>query len=248
MMSMRIALFQIDCQWEDKESTKGRILNMFNNWGGHADCLVFPEMVLSGFSMTREKTTLIESDHNFFMSLAKKNSCKIIYGGVENGYNSVFLTDCGAQSVCVYQKRHLFRFGGECESYKQGKISAIVNIGGLRTAFAICYDLRFSYHFWDQAKDCDAFVVIASWPECRREHWSVLLRARAIENQAYIVGVNRVGSDPRLAYSGDSAVYGPFGECKLECGATEGIYFCDLNPEDVAKVRSKFLFLEDRLK
>jgi len=243
---MRVCLCQVDSHWEDRVQTRERIAEMVESWNGCADCLVFPEMGLSGFSMNLEATTLDRTDHSFFSELALKKEALILYGGVEEGYNCIFSVEPGRKPRTEYRKRHLFSFGGEDGYYKFGNNPAIVNFGGMRFGLAVCYDLRFAYHFWSNAADCDGYIVIASWPESRREHWSTLLRARAIENQAYVIGVNRVGNDPRLSYSGDSAVYGPFGERLIECGSREGVYSCDFDAVRVAEIRSTYRFLEDR--
>ena len=219
---------------------------MTESWAGNVDCLVFPEMALSGFSMSLHATTLEPEDHEEFSRIAKEMGSSVIYGGVEDGYNCIFSTFPGEKRTTQYRKRHLFSFAGEREHYKVGDTGTIAIIGGTRFALGICYDLRFSYHFWSLAEHCDAYLVIASWPEGRREHWLALLRARAIENLAYVVGVNRVGSDPKLTYSGDSAVFSPFGERVLECGRQEGIYSCEIDPRLTAEVRGKYRFLEDR--
>lgn len=244
---MRIALCQINSQWEDRVSTKDRISHIMEDWGGSADCLIFPEMVLSGFSMRSESATLNEEDHSFFTAIAVRHDATVLYGGVENRNNCIFSVSPRRPRKIEYRKRHLFNFGGEGEHYEAGRDFGVIEVDGFSLALSICYDLRFAYHFWAQAKACNAFVVIASWPEGRREHWSALLRARAIENQAFVIGVNRVGNDPTLAYCGDSAIFGPIGDRRIECGPAEGVYCCDLDSAEVVAVRSKFRFLEDRL-
>lgn len=244
---MRIGLCQVDSQWEDRAATRERIAKIVDVASSHVDCLVFPEMVLSGFSMDRRATTLDGVDHAFFTALAARTGAVALYGGVEDGHNCVFMARPDGTTASAYRKRHLFAYGGERDNYEAGEGNAIVEIGGARFGLAICYDLRFAYHFWQQAQACDGYIIIASWPESRREHWTTLLRARAIENQAYVVGVNRVGRDPKLVYAGDSAVFGPFGERILECGDGEGVYACQIDPARTAAVREKYRFFEDRL-
>ena len=108
-------------------------------------------------------------------------------------------------AVHRYRKIHPFTYGGEHEQYAAGDERVTVDVEGVRCSFFVCYDLRFADEFWALAPDTDCYVVVANWPAPRRDHWRTLLRARAIENQAYVVGVNRVGSGGRLDYAGDSA-------------------------------------------
>jgi predicted amidohydrolase len=202
-------------------------------------------MTLTGFSMNRDATTLTPEDHGVFTQLSETSGAAVIYGGVEDGCNRLFLAESHGHQT-LYSKRHLFTYGGEGAIYEAGDSSPVVEIQGVRFGLAICYDLRFAYQFWGNAKKVDAYLVIANWPSTRREHWTALLRARAIENQAYMVGVNRVGSDPNLIYAGDSAVFGPLGERILECGPGSGAYPAELNPARTTEVRGMFRFLEDR--
>jgi predicted amidohydrolase len=121
-----------------------------------------------------------------------------------------------------------------------------VDVGGFRVSMFVCYDLRFADEFWQLAGDTDLYLVPANWPEQRREHWQALLLARAIENQAYVVGVNRVGSGGGLDYSGDSRVVDPHGELLATAGRTETVLLADLSTEHVAATRDRFRFLPDR--
>ena len=110
----------------------------------------------------------------------------------------------------------------------------------------MCYDLRFADEFWALARDTDVYVVPANWPESRREHWLALLRARAIENQAYVIGCNRVGSGGGLTYSGDSRIFDPLGNTLASANEKEEILLADITSDVVAATRQKFPFLQDR--
>jgi predicted amidohydrolase len=149
-------------------------------------------------------------------------------------------------TVHRYAKIHPFRYGREHEHYAAGDRSLTVDIDGVRCSFFVCYDLRFADDFWELAAETDCYVVPANWPAARREHWLTLLRARAIENQAYVVGVNRVGTGGKLDYSGDSLIVGPFGVTCGEAGATETILTADVDPAHVRKIRAEYPFLDDR--
>jgi predicted amidohydrolase len=146
-----------------------------------------------------------------------------------------------------YDKLHPFTFADEHEHYRAGDEPVTVDIGGLRVSLFVCYDLRFANAFWERATRTDVYLVVANWPASRRYHWRTLLRARAIENQAYVVGVNRVGEAEGLTYVGDSVIVDPSGEVLAEgVDDTEGVVIADVDPGRVAEVREAFRFLPDR--
>ena len=140
-----------------------------------------------------------------------------------------------------------FTYAREHEQYRAGDRPVTVDIEGVRTSLFVCYDLRFSEAFWDLAAHTDLCLVVANWPESRRYHWRTLLRARAIENQAWVVGVNRVGEGDGLTYVGDTVIVDPLGEPVAE--ATEGaeeVVVADVDPARGAEGRAAFPFLVDR--
>jgi predicted amidohydrolase len=145
-----------------------------------------------------------------------------------------------------YRKIHPFSHAGEERYVRAGTEFVTVDVEGLRLSLFVCYDLRFADEFWALAPSTDAYLVVANWPEKRRLHWSTLLRARAIENQAYVVGVNRVGSGGGLDYSGDSAVVDPLGEVLAAGAKAETVLLADLDSECVADTREHFRFMQDR--
>jgi predicted amidohydrolase len=146
-----------------------------------------------------------------------------------------------------YDKLHPFTFADEHQHYRAGDEAVTVDIGGLRISLFVCYDLRFANAFWERATGTDVYLVVANWPESRRNHWRTLLRARAIENQAYVVGVNRVGEAAGLTYAGDSVILDPSGEVLAEgVDHEEGVVIADVDPGRVAEVRDAFRFLPDR--
>ena len=143
-------------------------------------------------------------------------------------------------------RRHPFTYAGEGEHYAAGRDRLTVQIDGVRVTPLICYDLRFTDLFWDAAADTDCYIIPANWPEARREHWMTLLRARAIENQAYVVGVNRVGSAGRLDYSGDTRIIDPLGQAIEAPVSEEAVLVGDVDAAKVAAVRVEFPFMQDR--
>ncbi len=146
-----------------------------------------------------------------------------------------------------YRKIHPFTYGGEHEKFAAGDTRVTVDVDGVRCSLFVCYDLRFADEFWPLAPGTDCYVVVANWPAARRDHWRTLVRARAIENQAFVVAVNRVGRGGKLDYAGDSAVIGPFGEVDAEAeGAVETVLLADVDPARVAATRARYPFLQDR--
>jgi len=145
-----------------------------------------------------------------------------------------------------YRKIHPFSHAGEERFVRAGTELVTVDVAGFRASLFVCYDLRFADEFWQVAPDTDLYLVPANWPEKRRHHWTTLLQARAIENQAYVVGVNRVGSGGKLDYSGDSRIVDPFGELLATASQTESILLADLSTDRVEDTRSHFRFMQDR--
>ena len=149
-------------------------------------------------------------------------------------------------TVHRYRKIHPFSFGGEEKYFRPGTDFVTVDIDGLRVSLFVCYDLRFADEFWQLAHDTDVFLVPANWPAKRRLAWTTLLQARAIENQAYVVGVNRVGDGNGIAYSGDSRIVDPLGELLATASHTESILLADVAAATVRSTRDHFPFLQDR--
>jgi predicted amidohydrolase len=145
-----------------------------------------------------------------------------------------------------YAKIHPFSHAGEHHHVRAGTELVTVEVAGFRVSMFVCYDLRFADEFWQLAPHTDLYLVPANWPEKRRHHWTTLLRARAIENQAYVMGVNRVGEGGGLNYSGDSRIIDPLGEVLAGAAMTESILLADLSTEHVAATRDHFRFLPDR--
>ncbi len=149
-------------------------------------------------------------------------------------------------AVIRYAKIHPFSYAGEHERYAPGRDFLTVDIDGLRVSLFVCYDLRFADEFWALAQQTDLYVVPANWPRARHEHWRALLRARAIENQAYVLGVNRVGAAGDLPHVGGSALIDPLGSTVFEAGSVPSVTAADADRETVGDTRSKFPFLADR--
>jgi predicted amidohydrolase len=166
--------------------------------------------------------------------------------GADRPRNACLLVDPAGAEVLCYHKLHPFSLAGEDRHYEAGDQVCTAEVEGVRVTPLICYDLRFPEPFRAVADRTDLFVVVASWPEARRRHWSALLAARAIENQAFVLGVNRVGEGDGLAYRGDSALIDPLGGVIAAAAVQPGVVRGEVAASAVAEIRARFSFLADR--
>jgi predicted amidohydrolase len=164
----------------------------------------------------------------------------------EKAENIAVVYDRKGELIARYTKLHPFSFAKEDQYYIAGNNTVLFNIDGMPASVFICYDLRFPEVFRSVAKEVQAIFVIANWPAARKEHWETLLKARAIENQCFVIGVNRTGKDGNgLCYSGDSCIFDPSGNKICSGGENDEFLIGEFNPHDVIETRSKFPFLED---
>ncbi len=250
---MKVAAIQHDIAWEDATTTRARVAPMIAQAAGAgAGLIVLSEMYATGFSMHPERIAEPEGGPNeqFLLERASEHRAHLVASiaqrGADGGYRNNAVVAAPDGSIQRYSKIHPFSYAGEHERYTAGTEHLTVDVAGLRVTVFVCYDLRFADEFWDRAHDTDLYVVPANWPEPRREHWRALLRARAIENQAYVVGVNRVGTVQGLAHVGDSAIIDPLGRVLAEASRTETVLVADVEAATVAEVRAEFPFLPDR--
>jgi omega-amidase len=248
---MKIALVQYSPVWEDKESNKKKILSLLQDLKG-VELFIFPEMTLTGFTMkSNELSETIHGDSFwFFSSIAKDKSTNILAGIIERRksqiYNTLIHIKPDGNLLKLYRKVHPFSYSGENEHYYAGSKPAYTKVKIWKIGLTICYDLRFPELYRKYGKKRAHLIVnIANWPDTRIEHWRTLLKARAIENQCYIAGVNRVGKDPKLNYVGFSSVFDPMGKEIVSVENDEKIIVVDLDKNYVNEVREKFPFLED---
>ena len=215
--SLSITYLQLDTIWEDPSGNLEKIENLFIENQNETDLLILPEMFTTGFSMEPEKLAenMQERTIQWMHKKAKEWNC-IITGSIiikeHEKYLNRLLWVTPAGQIAYYDKAHLFRMGEENEHYTAGHGKLITTLQNWRFRPLICYDLRFPV--WSRnTADYDVLIYVANWPESRREVWKSLLMARALENQAYVVGVNRIGTDGRdISYSGDSLVISPRGQ------------------------------------
>ncbi len=219
--NLRVAAIQCDIRWEDAQYNINAAIQAINSTD--CDIAILPEMFATGFSMNHKKISQAEDGLivREMKAAAKTSGKAIVFSAAieQDGkcYNRLyFLTPEG--ETYKYDKRHLFRMGGEHNSYTPGTERIIINYKGVRILPLICYDLRFPV-FSRGADQYDLVIYIASWPTPRLYAWNTLLRARAIENQAYCIGVNRIGDDPANHYSGGTVILDFMGKPIIE--ATE---------------------------
>jgi len=251
---MKIYGCQFDIAWENKSENFRRIRALLDKRRLAAgSLLVLPEMFATGFSMNA--AAIAEPDHgptdDFLRSLAKEKGIHVLGGLVRTAPRGRFLNEavCYAPTgrrVARYDKLHLFSPGDESKHYAPGSEIALFSWRKCKVALAICYDLRFPELFrMAVQRGANVLVVIANWPAKRQSHWTALLRARAIENQAYVIGVNRCGKDPRHDYHGGSAVINPWGQTMAEAGRGETLMSAQLDVNAIKKIRSDFPVLRD---
>ncbi|MBP6602285.1 MAG: carbon-nitrogen family hydrolase [Verrucomicrobiales bacterium] len=248
---MHVVGFQNDIAWEDRQSNFSRIdaSAAASSDIGVASLLVFPELSTCGFSMNPGRTAEPKEGESFqfFSQLAKKHQSYVIAGlAVESdkpglGANEAVCFAPAGEEIARYRKMHPFPLVEEEKHYPAGSAPVVFPIGEWTVSTLICYDLRFPEPFRRAtAMGAELFVVIANWPIAREDHWLTLLRARAIENQAYVVGVNRSGTDPTLTYPGSSLIVGPKGETIAHAGREPGLITADLNREELLQWRRDF--------
>jgi omega-amidase len=249
---MRLALVQMDIAWEDvAENHRRASRHLESAKAGGARLAILPEMFSTGFSMDAARIAQLPGgpSERFLREEARRLDLWILASVPEQGEpapRNMAMLVSPAGEVVRYAKIHPFSYAGEHRVYAAGDRVVTADVEGVRVTPLVCYDLRFPEPFRTAAAETDLFVVVANWPDQRREHWRALLRARAIEDQAYVAGVNRSGDGNGLHYAGDSAVIAPLGETLVEADDSEQVVFADVEPEVVKKLRTRFPALEDR--
>ena len=254
--AVRIAALQHDIVWGDRDANFAHVAPMIRAAAGAgARLALLTETFSTGFVTDR---SIGEPEggpsSQFIVEQAAENglwvggTCPEIppdAGDDQRPFNSFVIAGPSGE-LHRYRKIHPFTYGGEDKHFRAGSELMTIEIEGLRVSPLVCYDLRFADEFWQLAKATDVFLVPANWPEARRLHWQALLQARAIENQAYVVGCNRVGEGGGLTYSGDSRIVDPLGELLATAARSESILLSDISAEHVTATRERFQFLRDR--
>lgn len=262
MSTLTITTIQTNLYWEDKAANLQMLEQKINQLQQKTEIVILPEMFSTGFSMKPELLAETMEDETIAWMKRIAAQKRIILTGsliIKDGdhyYNRlVWMLPNGQYGY--YDKRHLFAYAGEHEHYTPGHKRLIASVKGWRVNLLVCYDLRFPV--WarqatplteaDAEKnevEYDLLVYVANWPERRNHAWKTLLQARAIENQSYVVGVNRVGKDGNdIYYSGDSMIVDPMGEVLYTKAHDEDIHTITLQKEKLEEIRHKLPFLED---
>jgi predicted amidohydrolase len=255
---MRVAAIQHDIVWCDRDANFAHLAPLIAGAAAAgARLILLTETFSTGFATDRDDLGEPEGgpSSQFLSEQARLHgvwvggSCPEIAAGSpaddQRPHNTlVLVAPDGTQHR--YRKIHPFTFGGETKHFRAGDQFVTVDVEGLRVTLFVCYDLRFADEFWQLAGETDVYLVPANWPEVRRLPWMALLQARAIENLAYVIGCNRVGTGNGLPYSGDSRIIDPLGEVLASASQTESILLADISAERVAEVRDRFRFLQDR--
>jgi omega-amidase len=248
---MKIAIIQTQLFWENPTQNRKHFEEKINSISQEVDLIVLPEMFTSGFTMNPQAVaeTMDGETILWLTALAKAKNCAITGSLVitENGnfYNRlVFIFPSG--EIQFYNKKHLFSLAGEDKVYTAGSEKLIINYKGFKICPLICYDLRFPV-FSRNVENYDVLIYVANWPKPRVNAWDILLKARAVENLCYVVGVNRIGQDEnKLEYIGHSQAVDYLGNNILEPQENEGVFIVALDKEKMLETRKKLNFLGDR--
>jgi omega-amidase len=258
MSTLTITTIQSTLHWEDKQANLAMFEKKIMGISEKTEIVILPEMFSTGFSMKPE--TLAEKMDGETVAWMKRIAAQkriVLTGSViiedEGHYFNRLIWMLPNGQYGFYDKRHLFAYAGEHEHYMPGNKRLIASVKGWRILLIVCYDLRFPV--WCRQMPpateggeelYDLLICVANWPERRNVAWKTLLQARAIENQCYVAGVNRVGHDGNnIAHSGDSMIVSPMGEVMYTRQNDEDIYTLTLQKDALEEVRKKLPFLDD---
>lgn len=247
---MIVSLIQSDIIWEDKINNLKKCQESIDKIES-TDLIVLPEMFTTGFSMNPKNIS--EKMGGETMKWMKQNAHKMnsaICGSIiieeDDKYFNRFIWVNPDGSIHYYDKRHLFSYAGENENYTRGDSKIIIEYKGWKICPLICYDLRFPV--WSRnSEEYDLLIYVANWPSKRKSAWKSLLVARAIENQCYVIGVNRVGFDNSGNFhSGESSIINALGDSLYINSNSEDLYTNDISKSELDKIRKQFPFLNDK--
>jgi len=262
MSTLTITTIQTALHWEDKAANFRMLEEKINQIGQKTEIVILPEMFTTGFSMKPEQLAeTMEGETISWMKRIAQQKRIVLTGSViieaDGQYYNRLVWMLPNGQYGFYDKRHLFAYAGEHEHYTPGHKRLIASVKGWKINLLICYDLRFPV--WarqatpvteeqaaNPAPEYDLMIYVANWPERRNHAWKTLLQARAIENQSFVVGVNRVGKDGNdINHSGDSMIVDPLGDVLYTKAHEEDIHTITLHKERLEEIRQKLPFLED---
>jgi omega-amidase len=245
--TLTVALGEYDTGWHDPALSISRVRDLASkSRDAGAQLLVLPEMCTTGFTM--DTATFAEDfdgpSIKALASIAAEHELWIV-AGISMSREGKFLNSAVAFSpdgsvAGTYDKQRLFGFAEETSVYSAGDGPSVVDINGISLGLFVCFDLRFPELFREVGPDVDALVVLANWPTTRHRHWEVLTQARAIENQCYMIAVNRVGEADGLQYRGGSVVFDPWGERIDAPAKASSLRIAEISHAEVAKLRKSF--------
>jgi omega-amidase len=248
---MKTALLQCSLVWENPQANRDYFSDKINAIQEKVDLIVLPEMFSTGFTMNPETVAeKMQGDTVLWMQMMAQNKSCAIMGSLiiiedEKFFNRLlFVYPSG--TIQTYDKKHLFTLAGESKVYTAGTEKLIIDYNGWKICALVCYDLRFPV-FSRNVEDYDLLVYVANWPKARINAWDTLLKARAIENMSYVIGVNRVGEDGNgHEYLGHSQIIDPLGNDIVELSETEVVLIAEIDKDKINEWREKFAFLNDR--
>ena len=255
MQPLTLTIIQTNLFWEDKEANLKMLQQKIEGIKEKTEVVILPEMFSTGFSMKPEglAETMDGATMQWMKNVSAKNKI-ILTGSIiieeEGKYYNRLIWMLPNGQFGKYDKRHLFAFAGEHEHYSAGNKRLIASVKGWKINLQICYDLRFPV--WarqspvESDMQYDVLINVANWPQKRRIAWKTLLQARAIENQCFVIGVNRVGEDGnKIMYQGDSLLIDPLGKILFHQSVDESITTFTLSKERITETRARFPFLND---
>lgn len=252
---MKIACVQMDIAFGAPEQNFRRVLEYLTEAAENgAETIVLPEMWNTGYALT-QLDELADGNHrtlDFLKKFAEEQQVNIVGGSVstrkEDGfYNTMYVINKTGELVSEYDKAHRFGLMDEHIHLEEGQSLGTFELEGVTCGGVICYDIRFPEWIRAQALNGAKVVFVpAEWPAPRIDHWRVLLQARAIENQCFIVAVNRIGADPKNEFGGSSMIIAPWGEVRLDMAQEEGVGYGEIDLEEVEEVRERIPVFEDR--
>lgn len=248
---MKIAIIQTALFWESPSQNRKHFEQKINSISQEVDLVILPEMFTSGFTMNPKRVSETMNGETIILlkSLAKAKNCAItgslVIAENNNYYNRmIFVFPEG--NIEYYDKKHLFTLAGEDKVYNFGNQKKIIEFRNFKICLQVCYDLRFPV-FARNTQDYDLLLYVANWPKTRINAWDILLKARAIENMCYTIGVNRIGRDNNnLEYIGHSQIVDFLGHSIIEPQKSEGIFMSNLDQIVMLETREKLGFLKDR--
>lgn len=246
---MKFALIQSNLVWENKAANLSNFTKLLEDIHSDTDIVMLPEMFNTGFSMNIALAESMVSEAVTWLKHQSKIRRQMICGSAmiaeDNKVYNRFIASFEGEIIHIYDKRHLFRMAGEHEWFNPGSDRRSFDFKGWRIRPNICYDLRFPV--WSRNDDdFDIYLNVANWPDRRRHHWEALLAARAIENQCYAIGVNRVGEDGKgIFYSGGTSVYDFNGIAQIQ-SSQEEILYIEISKEPLLQIRAEFPVAADR--